>query len=354
MGHFYRMGTKQELKTNGSLSVLIHFVFWAIVLHLLFDIAGLYYSFRELFYEGECRFDDAFIIVPLIIILFYLNTYYLIPHFLHQKSWWKYLIAIVLVFFVSTIIGRGIYQILQKFNYHFDLSLMDVTDGLVLFNLLTIGISSSLGISKMAFQNADKKRKAEAKQKEAELKYLNAQVNPHFLFNTLNSIYALSTIEEAPQTTEAILKLSEIMRYPLNEGSQEWVSLEKEIQFLEDYIDLQKIRLGENYPIKFEVKGHLEQSKIPPLLLIPLVENAFKYGVSQKEPTPILITINSQEKQIHFQCVNKIVKPENIQSHNLGINNLKSRLNLIFGTNYTLSNIQKGQEYFVDLKLLNK
>ncbi len=334
-------------------SLVIHFIVWVIVLHLLFDISGLYYAFRELFFEGMEYIDEAFIDIPLMIALFYWNSEYLIPKFLSRKSWWKYLIGLILSFLFFIFLANILFELLTQQGYDFRLYKDDFLDLFLVLNLLTIGVSTSLGVTKMALTNVALKKEAVAKQKEAEMKYLIAQVNPHFLFNTLNTIYALSTEENAPLTTEAILKLSEIMRYPINEGSKKKVLLSQEIDFLENYIDLQKIRLGEDYPVSFEVMDMDAQIEIAPLLFISFVENAFKYGVSQHTKKPVSIKISCLDDSIHFQCLNEIVKTNNIKSHELGIINIKSRLDLIYGENYVLSSKVQDQRYFVDLNIKN-
>lgn len=347
--HFYRM----KKKDNRNINILIHLIFWVLMLHLLFDISGLYYSFLELFDKEEQRMDEAFLLMPIMIALFYWNSDFLVAKFFNKKSWWKYLLSIVISFALSLFIGFILFEIIDSNGYqinevddHFDF-----LDNLFLLNILVIGISASLGISKIALQNAAQKKEAEHKQKEAELKYLTTQVNPHFLFNTLNTLYALAAEEDASQTTEAILKLSEIMRYPLKEGAEKRVLLTKEIKFLEDYIELQKLRLGETYPVHFDVKGILENNQIAPLLFIPFVENAFKYGVSQRERNPIKIALNYQNGVLHFYCKNSIVQNMQVESNELGIENVRERLMLLYEKTHQLEIKREKNQFVVDLKI---
>ena len=344
---------EKNLRTNffKRNTALIHFTFWVLILHLLFDISGLYYSFREIFFEGELFMDDAFIVVPLMIGLFYWNTKFLIPRFLNRKSWWKYLIGITLSFFFCLVLGNFIYSLLENHGYHFEVDGDGFVDFSLFFYILTVAISTSLGVSKIAMQNSAKQKEAEVKQKEAELKFLTAQVNPHFLFNSLNTIYSLSAEEEANKTTNAVLKLSEIMRYPLKEGLQKEVPLESEIDFLKNFIELQKIRLGKDYPIYFEVKGEIENIYIAPLIFISFVENAFKYGISNALEYPIYISLETSNRKLFFKIKNTIHKKQNAESSGLGIENVRKRLDLIYPDQHQLEIKKEGEYFLVELKL---
>ena len=125
-----------------------------------------------------------------------------------------------------------------------------------------------------------------------ELSYLKAQINPHFLFNTLNSIYSLAITENADQTSSAIVKLSGMMRYVISEANKDFVSLEKEVNYVKDYIEMQKLRLGNTVKIDPSVSGHYFIKKIAPLMLISFIENAFKHGVNAEAHSVILIELN--------------------------------------------------------------
>lgn len=336
------------LKDN---TILIHFGFWVLFLHLMFDISGLYYSFQEIFIEGNRKMDDAFIVVPIMIGLFYWNTNFLIPKFLNRKAWWKYLIGIVLSYFFFFFLGMVVFIFFENQRYFFEFESEDFFDFCLQFLLFTIGISTSIGVSKIAIQNIEKQKLAETRQKEAELKFLTAQVNPHFLFNSLNTIYSLSVEEEANKTTDGVLKLSEIMRYPLKEGLQKEVTLQKEIDFLKSFIELQKVRLGRNYPIKFEVKGHIENVKIAPLLFISFVENAFKYGISSSFKYPIHISFEILNHELLFKIKNTNHKNVKVESSGLGIENVKRRLELLYPNKYDLKIEKEENQFFVSLRL---
>ena len=332
--------------------ILLHIAVWLIILQLLFDLSGLYYSFQELFFEKQKRVDDAFLLLPFLLLLFYWNSEFLLPKYFNRKNWWKYLIALTISFFVFIFIGNYLFEAIENQGYFFRIGQEEYMDANLMMSIIVLFASTSWGVSKIAFENAAQKKTAEEKQKEAELKFLNAQFNPHFLFNTLNGIYSLSAEEEAEQTTAAILKLSEIMRYPINEGAKKKVFLKNEISFLKNYIDLQEIRLGEDYPIHFELNDNMENAEIAPLLFIPFIENAFKYGVSQKSKQPINIDISLKNKELNFTCTNTIVKTEKIKSHELGLENIRSRLALLYPDKYTLEAEIKNDKFIVTLNLV--
>lgn len=189
-------------------------------------------------------------------------------------------------------------------------------------------------------------KQAEKEKLNAELFYLRAQINPHFLFNILNSIYSLA-IEKSDNTAAAIVKLSQMMRYVLNETDKDFVSLEKEITYVSNYIELQQVRFGNSIPLFFTVNGNTAGKKIAPLILIPFIENAFKHGVNAEENTEIKITVIIKEKELQLLVVNNKVHTKNLEEEKsgLGIENTKERLRLLYPEAHTLV-IDDTEKYF--------
>lgn len=146
---------------------------------------------------------------------------------------------------------------------------------------------------------------ADADKANAELSFLKAQINPHFLFNTLNNIYSLAA-SKSEHTAESIMKLSNIMRYVTDEVAADFVPLENEVDFIQDYIDLQLLRLGKKMNVVFSVTGNVTNKKIAPLVLVTFIENVFKYGISNHEKTDIIIELMAKEKEIIFYSQNKL------------------------------------------------
>jgi len=195
-------------------------------------------------------------------------------------------------------------------------------------------------------------KKAEEEKINTELSYLKAQVNPHFLFNTLNSIYSLA-LEKSDNTAMAVVKLSAMMRYVLSEADKDFVSLEKELDYISSYIELQKIRYGSAIPFTYIVRGNIAGKKIAPLILISFVENAFKHGVNAEEDSAISIEINVKENELHLTVTNNKVQVQLAEEDKtgVGIENARNRLQLLYPGSHTLIIADNTTNFVADLKL---
>ena len=184
---------------------------------------------------------------------------------------------------------------------------------------------------------------AEAEKATAELSFLKAQIHPHFLFNTLNNIYSMAVLK-SEHTPAAILKLSNIMRYATDEVKRNFVSLQDEVAYISDYIDLQRLRLNNKVQLDFSVTGNTENKQIAPLILMTFVENVFKYGISSHEPSVIIIRIMAEENAIVFFCQNKIFGTQNkFESTGIGISNTRKRLEHFYPGRHSITiNTENG------------
>ena len=169
-----------------------------------------------------------------------------------------------------------------------------------------------------------------------ELAYLKSQINPHFLFNTMNNLYGLS-LSEPEKTPDVILKISEMMRYMLYESNEERVPLTKEIEYLNSYIELEKIRYEGQTFVNFTVEGNTNNKRIAPLLLISFVENIFKHGDIQDSHNQVFISLKVEEKQLNFTQKNSIANREKDKMGGLGLKNVERRLFLLYPNKYTLN-----------------
>ena len=180
-----------------------------------------------------------------------------------------------------------------------------------------------------------------AQKSQAELAALKAQINPHFLFNVLNNLYGTAMVEESPKTSEGILQLSSIMRHVVEGTKNEKIEIEKEIRFLNDYIDLSKIRIPNRLNIRIETKIDWDETPtmIAPLLVIPYLENAFKYGISMNEECFIEMSYIVKNQQLEFSCRNSIIKTNDKLEvgTGTGLENTQKRLDLYYPTGYQLS-----------------
>ncbi len=184
-----------------------------------------------------------------------------------------------------------------------------------------------------------------------EIRFLKSQVNPHFLFNTLNSIYALS-VTQPDKAPDAIIKLSGLMRYTVNETNEDHVSLSKEVEYITNYIELQKLRLSDKVNISYEINGQPNGQLVAPFLLVPFVENAFKFGVNAEERSDIQIKLNIGHDELHLTVANRkvYIRPEiHHTSTGLGINTTRKRLQQMYAGRHTLQIGDNGNEFAVSL-----
>jgi LytS/YehU family sensor histidine kinase len=209
-------------------------------------------------------------------------------------------------------------------------------------------------IDRVKLNNIEQERRNE--HLKSELTFLRSQISPHFIFNILNSAVSLSRIN-SDQLEPTLIKLSSLMRYMLYGADDEKVPLTQEIDYLESYIDLQKLRFGDDVPITFNRSGALFGHGIEPMLLIPFVENAFKHGVGEINNPSISVDVEVEDGTLHFRVVNRF-NPDSREikdpQSGIGLANVKKRLNLLYGENHTLDITEIDNLFEVHLKLLLK
>jgi len=200
------------------------------------------------------------------------------------------------------------------------------------------------------FSNIRIQRSLETEKKDMELQFLKSQLNPHFLFNSLNNIYSLA-YQKSDKTADAILKLSEILRYMIYESNDSWVALSTEIEYVNSYIELQKLRFKDGAAIEMTVNGEIEDQQILPLVLISFVENAFKHGVANDPSDPIRINIIANKKILHFSITNKKNASNKDEMGGVGLNNVERRLQLLYPERYKLNIVNSATHYTSELML---
>ncbi len=226
---------------------------------------------------------------------------------------------------------------------------IDVVSIFLFLMLMALGIA--IKISEQLRKTEQRVVQAEADKANAELSFLKAQINPHFLFNTLNNIYSLA-VTGSEHTADSIMKLSNIMRYVTDDISEDYTSLQSEIDCISDYIDLQRLRLGKNGQIDFRLSGPMENRKIAPLILMPFVENVFKYGISKQEPSPVDIRVSSEQQTISFYCSNRIFPDrKTLERTGIGLSNTRQRLEYLYPDKYFLNISTDNELYTVRLTL---
>jgi sensor histidine kinase YesM len=287
--------------------------------------------------------------------LFYLNFLYLIPRYLDKKAYRHYTISLISALIILGFIKYGFallfktYILIHGKGAVINFAQYFISAGLT--SIFFLFLSTALKFSVDWFLNERIQRDLENQRLSAELAFLKSQINPHFLFNSLNSIYSLA-YQKSDTAPEAILKLSEIMRYMLYESNDNKVDLSKELQYLQNYIDLQKIRFGDMAFVDFRISGEVTNQRIVPLLLIAFIENAFKHGVANDPARPILLLINLNDKQLHFYIENKKHSHNRDASGGIGLNNVKRRLDLLYPGKYNLTIRDVSDTYTCELSLV--
>jgi sensor histidine kinase YesM len=283
----------------------------------------------------------------------YLNYFIFLPRFLKHKNFWRYLIEFLMPFTLLIVARLYLIRLTMVESPRFDylnspLFVVQVTST-TLFIVIFVGM---LRFAADWFELEARKKEIENEKLIAELNFLKAQINPHFLFNTLNNLYYLA-YSKADNTTEVIAKLSQMMRYMIYESNHPKVLLTKEIEYMQSYISLERMRLNNQIPIQFDIKGSIENVWITPLIFITFLENAFKHGVSDNNPKAwIKISIDLKGKECVYTVENsKAAKGDSNEKSGIGLQNVKRRLELSYPRQFQLKMEDSPDVYYVQLNL---
>jgi len=335
-----------------------HISFWLIILF----IAPI--SSEGGIDEAIQAFIFRIVNLPIKILAAYFLTYFLIPNFFQKKQYSLSILLFLLFTYVFTVLYRinNIYVAETLAGYTDKESILEIMTSfkwtvLAYFERL-YRVALLFLIFKTVKDQVLKKQQIERLEKEkttAELNFLKAQIHPHFLFNTLNNLYAL-TLDKSDDAPEVVAKLSEMLDYMLYQCNEPKTLISKEIELLEHYIDLEKLRYGDRLELNFQYKIDNPNSQIAPLILISLVENAFKHGVSGALQKPeIQIDLEVKNKVLHMHVFN--TKAANVQSdamnykEGIGVKNIQRQLDLVYPKRYEWK-VKEGEEsYEVNLKI---
>jgi two-component system LytT family sensor kinase len=344
----------KRINLKSYIEPIIHILIWSVLFFMM------WYNVQTL---GQFRKQDGSIYLPLIwntlfnTALFYSNVSYLIPRYVFKQQYAKYIIwAIVLCViiislntFLDQIYSLSLFST-EKEPFQSDL-LMNIQSKIIIFSLsVGYGLTSQwIKIQKLEQDIAKDKLTNE-------LKYLKAQINPHFLFNTLNMAYASATKSNDAVTADIIEKLSGLMRYVLYESNEDKVPLENEIQYINNSVNLQVQRLSAELAaqIKYQVIGDLQNLKIAPMILIPFIENVFKHGIILSRVSEVLLSITLEGDFLTLETKNaKPIYPIPGSNNNsgIGLSNAKKRLQLLYPNMHTLEIQEDESEFRIKLKL---
>jgi hypothetical protein len=345
---------KNKLHILGILQnrFLQHFLFWSISFFVLANLFASSGNIQKIDYIYTVIFH-----LPILIGV-YINIIFFVPRFLEEKKYLYYLIWVIITIACCTQFNIFFFDKLINYilpGYYF-ISYYGFFD-ILKFVVIYFAVSSLLKFSKSWFLLSDTNRRLSQLQKEkieTELKALKGQINPHFLFNSMNSIYSLA-LSRSEKTPEIILKLSDIMRYIIYEANTDFVDLSKEINYLNDYIDLQKLRTDNRATIKFEIVGSLDKVKVAPLLFFPLVENSFKHGVKGSTGKSFInIELLLDDASIRFTIENNLGLIDNVERKEykgIGLDNVKKRLEMTYPDKHEFSIFKNEDTFKVELKI---
>lgn len=316
--------------------ITIHVIAWTLLLFAPFF--SVFQVVKSITQSTDNTVFIPFIVLGLVMIfIFYFNYFILMPKFLLTKKYWIYFatftLSIAIAIGISGLIFSGFGfnpETLITANPFLAKISPIVKTNTTLMLFISIVASISLVLN-------DRLKQVEEEKLAAQISSLKSQINPHFLFNTLNNIYA-SAIDTSPQTADMVEKLSEMMRYTLKNTQEDFVYLEDEINYIHNYIDLQKIRLDKNVKISLSMLGDFSELRIAPMLLICFIENAFKHGINSEEESNIKITMATDESIFQLLVVNNKVntQTDTTEHSGFGIKNTKNRLELIYPSKHIL------------------
>ena len=333
--------------------LLLHLSFWLVYLSFNLYQASVFQRGRGYDWGGLITAVSIQLVFTMIIA--YLNYFFTWPRFLKHKQLWRYVLEFFIPF-ATLITLRVIVQrylmdgFTHRIEYFYSSFFIVQVVAITLFIVLFVGL---LRFAVDWFELEAKKKEVENEKLMSELNFLKAQINPHFLFNTLNNLYYLA-YTQSPNTTEVIAKLSQMMRYMIYDSNDAQVSLTREIEYMQNYISLEKLRLNNEIPIRFTVEGATESVFIAPLILITFLENAFKHGVSNNSSeawVSIFISIEGTQCIYRVENSKRANTPSNHEKSGIGLANVQRRLELSYPGKFTLAVNDLPEKYAVELKL---
>ena len=395
----------ERLRKQQLLEQSIYGAIWTVI--FLLPLIGGYFAVSGGLEKEEIRvivYDSWLSILPFFV-LFLLNNYGLVPYFLFKKKYWYYIIS--LVFLISTacwvIPDPSMERFPKEFRYgdlrkgegkiqrdqiikmrekarkegdvHWNESNPEqhprgmgdpngpgrfpkptpfpyppfVLRYLIHFIIafLMVGFNIAIKLFFKSFRDEEMLKELEHQRLQSELEYLKYQINPHFFMNTLNNIHALVDIDTG-KAKSTIVELSKLMRYVLYEASNKTILLSREVQFLKNYIALMSLRYTNKVSIQMDFPVEVPEVQIPPLLFVSFVENAFKHGVSYRSESFIHVLMQLDEgNRLSFRCSNSNNGSADEQHHGIGLENIRKRLRLLFGNDYTLSITEEEHKFDV-------
>jgi two-component system LytT family sensor kinase len=349
----YFSGMKRSWYSNKWVIIIVHIVAWIFLFSLPFILRPSDDNNRRPAPHqlSQAHFYVEYILHNLMLVgFFYFNASFLIPRFIALKKYWQFAVAQLLCC-AALITLAGIVFVWIRGNEYFNFR------GNILFNFFTflfvLSCSTAYQLIREKIISDQLASERENENLKTELSLLRSQVSPHFMFNVLNNMVALAR-KQSDQLEPSLIKLSSLMRYMLYEADEDKVPLEKEIEYLQSYIDLQQQRFGKKVKVNVTVDAPDGMLEIEPMLLIPFVENAFKHGTGLIEDAQIDIDLRAKNNVLQFLVRNKYNEGSSEvkdKTSGIGLTNVKRRLNLLYGGNHSLLITKKDDWFVISLQL---
>lgn len=347
------------MKMSKTIKVLLHILFWTIpIAFMIISIGSNLPESKESDISPTLFVWVNFGLYGLVnISIFYLVLYLIIPYTLKKKHYWRFILYCIFTIIVYALIKyfiassfRGLYLrvgpggafIEQSFYRYVTITILP--SGLMVFLAVVFRLLNDW------FLNESVQSELKNEKMQAELQFLKSQINPHFLFNSLNNIYALA-YKKSDEAPDAILKLSEIMRYMLIDNDDNKVLLSDELKYLNSYIDLHRLRYKDSISFDFQISGEVTQQRIMPLLLISFIENIFKHGIVNVKEEPVIIRLDVDDKKLMFYAKNKISNNNKDEASGIGLRNIFRRLELMYQNKHQLEYNTQDDYFEITLSL---
>lgn len=335
-----------------KIPIKYHLIFW--ITYFLLNIIRWGSYFNDYWYSIKSNLVEF----PLHIIIVYYNVYYLFPYFILNKKYYQFFVYFIASLTFLYLLRTGLNYLLVSEN------IWPEADGIqnaFAFNHIVAVITGEIYVIafvssiKLIFDWTYENNRLEnlkATQLKTELQFLKAQIQPHFFFNTLNNLYAL-TLEKSKHASDVVLKLSQIMEYILYDAKETKITLLKEINYIQNYIDLEKLRSGNKINVEINMQGAIESQNVPPLLFLPFIENCFKHGSIENNKLNIKIGFEvTNANLLKFSVINNYdLVSQSKKNHGIGNKNVLRRLELLYKDRFTFNSRTEKENYIVELSI---
>ena len=335
----------------------LHVIFWSVIIY--WRAQGDYYWDLPI----EKFYIHNLVRLPIFMAATYFVLYYLLPKFLvDDKQYLKFGIFFSINFLIASVLDKLLirsefmYNVLQPIT---EGNLKHICDGHPFRNSFTllsiIGLASVIRFFKLFREKEQRENQLKEENLTTRLAFLKSQVNPHFLFNALNNIYSMAVQNNQSEIASGLENLSGIMHYLTYESNSAFVPLEKEIELLKNYIEIQHLRIADTDDIttSFNIEGDIHNKTIAPVILLPLVENAFKHGIKPDQKCIVSIHLSIKDNQLIFKSFNTMFEKSDmeIQEKGIGLGNVTKRLQLIYPNEHQLNIHQNNRTFFCELEM---